>query len=450
MKINVLIIVLLASLAIPSSIKNYLVSPGIDFYQFWGVSKAQELSNDKLKSPYDEHAKYAEVLTAYVDQLPNVRLKKANEHRHNGFDLTGTPLFYAIFALLPMNYTFAFGVYQILQIVLFIASVVMLGSMYNEDKSGLLSLALLLVLIYEPLLSDLRVGNFNSIQLFTLVLLIIFAERMARSAHNPLIPSAVFMCSLVFITLLKPNLSLVTLLLSVHLWALHGTRVFSIASAVSAVFCAFLVVVTSLKFNSWMVWLDWYNYLIGTDSAKLFYPVSQGNYATVLLVSSLFDKSNFVITVIIACALLFSAAIALIMSRSDKSNMKGIWQSTLRSLHNPHLIVALGVTATLILSPLAWFHYYLLSLIPAIWLLSARHHWRHCSKAGGLSVLLTSNVPSSLVVFLFGYVSIVPYGVASGLVPLWFGVLATLVYGQRDIEMKKSETSESDAHECIP
>ena len=439
MKINILIIVLLASLAIPSSIRNFMVSPGMDFYQFWGVSKAQELSNYKLKSPYDEHAKYAEVLTAHVDRSSDVRLKKANGYFSNDLDLSGTPLFYLIFALLPVNYTSAFGIYQTLQIALFIASVVMLGSIYNEHRSGLLSLALLLVLIYEPLLSDLRVGNFNSIQLFALVLLIMFAERMARSALNPLIPSVIFMCSLVFITLLKPNLTLVMLLLSVHLWVLHGTRIFSIAAAVSVVFCAFLVVVTCLKFNSWMVWLDWYNYIIGTNSTKLFYPVSQGNYATVLLVSSIFDTSNFVITVIIACALLFSLAIALIMSLSeDKSNMKGMWQSTVRLLHNPHLVVALGVTATLILSPLVWFHYYLLSLIPAIWLLSAKHHWRYNSKAGGLSILLTSNVAISLVVFLFGYPSVAPYGIASGLAPLWIGVLTAFFYGPSDINRANS------------
>lgn len=276
-------IVLLASLVIPSSISNFSVSPGMDFYQFWGVSKALKLSDHNLKSPYDENEKYAGILTAYADRSSDARLKQANGYHRQAMDLTGTPLFYAIFALLPANYTFAFGIYQTLQIVLFIASVVLLGSIYNKLKGGLLSLALLLVLIYEPLLSDLRVGNFNSIQLFALVLLIMFAGRMARSAHNPLIPSVIFMCSLVFITLLKPNLSLVTLLLAVHLWALRGTRIFSIASAVSGAFCAFIIVLTCLRFNSWLVWLDWYNFLKGVNGTKLFYPISQGNYATVLL-----------------------------------------------------------------------------------------------------------------------------------------------------------------------
>ncbi|MBI5328751.1 MAG: hypothetical protein HZB80_10775 [Deltaproteobacteria bacterium] len=184
-----------------------------------------------------------------------------------------------------------------------------------------------------------------------------------------------------------------------------------------------------------MVWLDWYNYLKGVDGTKLFFPISQGNYAPILLLSRIFNKSYFVITVIIVCVLSFSVAIALIMSLSkDKLNAKGICQSIIRLLHNPHLVVSLGITATLILSPLVWFHYYLLSLVPAIWLLSGRHYWRHSSKAGGLSILLTSNVPISLVVFLFGYVSIVPYGVASGLFFLWLGVLATFVYEQGDID----------------
>jgi hypothetical protein len=347
-------------------------------------------------------------------------------------DLAGTPLFYAIFALMPLNYSFAFGIYQTLQIVFFIASIVMLGSMYDKHKYKLLSFALLLVLIYEPVLSDLRVGNFNSIQLFALVLLIIFAKRMARPVCNPLIPGAIFMCSLVFVTLLKPNLSLVTLLLSFHLWALHGTRVFSKASAVSAAFCAFLVALTCLQFNSWRVWLDWYYYLKGVDGTKLYnYLISHGNYATVLLVSKIFDKSNFFITVIIASALLFSVAVVLITSLSkDKTNMRGLWQATVRSLRNPHLVVATGITTTLILSPLVWYHYYLLSLIPAIWLLCARHHWRHADKAGGLSILLTSNVAIGFFVFLFGHASVIPYGIAAGLAPLWIGVLATLVYAE--------------------
>ncbi|MBI5328306.1 MAG: DUF2029 domain-containing protein, partial [Deltaproteobacteria bacterium] len=209
MKINILIIVLLASFAIPLSIRNFMVSPGIDFYQFWGVSKALKLSGHNLKSPYNENEKYAEILSSHVYRSSDIRLKQANLYYRQAMDLTGTPLFYAIFALLPMNYTFAFGIYQTLQIVLSIVSVVMLWSIYKERKSELLSLALLLVIIYEPLLSDLRVGNFNSFQLFALVLLIMFTERIARRGNKPLIPSVIFMCVLGIITLIKPNLSLV-------------------------------------------------------------------------------------------------------------------------------------------------------------------------------------------------------------------------------------------------
>lgn len=411
-----------------------MASPGIDFYQFWGVSKAQKFSEHDLKSPYKEHEKYAEILSAYTDRSSDVRLKEANGYHRQAMDLTGTPLFYAVFALLPVNYTFAFGIYQALQIVLFIASVVLLASIYNEHKSGFLLLALLLVLIYEPLLSDLRVGNFNSIQLFALVLLIMFAKRVASSNNNPLIPSVVFMCTLVFITLMKPNLSLVTLLLAVHLWALHGTRIFFRALVVSVAFFALLIALTSLQFNSWMVWMDWLNYINGVDGTKLSYPISQGNYATVLLLSGLFDKSSFVIRILVGCALLFSVVSAVIMSLSeDKSNMEGIWQSAIESLRNPHLVVAAGITATLILSPLVWYHYYLLSLVPAFWMFSARPCWRHADKAGGLSILLTSNVICGFFVFLFGYANVVPYVVASGLIPLWTGVLATLADKNKEV-----------------
>ena len=148
--------------------------PGIDFCQSWGVSKAKQWSGGQLRSPYVDTTKYAEVLNAHADGSRDLRFRRANQINkklyQNKLALLGTPLYYLIFSFLPQYYSLAFGIFQVLQVILFITSVVMLNSGRHEYWLGLLSLALLLVVVYEPLLSDLRVGNINSFQLFLVFL----------------------------------------------------------------------------------------------------------------------------------------------------------------------------------------------------------------------------------------------------------------------------------------
>ena len=104
------------------------------------------------------------------------------------------------------------------------------------------------------------------------------------------------MCGLAFITLVKPNLVPVTLMLAMHVHARHGTRTFLISIRSFVVSCGLLFLFSSHFFSSWTIWLDWYNFLIGSDNTKLFYPVSQGNYAPVLLLAEHLNISKSMAT----------------------------------------------------------------------------------------------------------------------------------------------------------
>jgi hypothetical protein len=415
-----------------ASTQNFKDAAGIDFYQFWGVIKAQKWSDHKLKSPYVETTHYAEVLNSYADGSNDLRLKAANQinnqlYQHN-LDLTGTPFCYLIFALLPEDYSLAFVIFQIMQIFLFISSIVIMNPVRHVNRLGLVSLAFLLVLIYEPLLSDLRVGNMSSFQLFALVLITVFAYRVLAdsSARNSLGPSVVFMCSLVFLTLLKPNLVFVTLLLAAHLWALHGTKVFARAAAAAAIFGAILTALPCIHFGSWMLWQDWYRYM-NIGGGKLLYPISLGNYATVVLASQALGIRVLSAIVVVAAMLFILGLGALMMAISpDELGLKGMWRAVVRSLRDPHLSAAVGVTATLALAPLVWLHYYVISLLPALWLLTAPHHRSHVNVLGGLSIVLTSGVASALLNNLFGWAALSLLIIAIGWVPLWAGVLAAI------------------------
>lgn len=428
MKTTILVAVLLAFSALTVSIGNFGESAGVDFYQYWGVAKAQKWGGGKLKSPYIEQAQYAAVLNAYADGSSDSRLKKANRFRRE-LELAQTPLCYAIFTFLPANYSLAFGIFQAAQIILLLAATVMLGLAFPGNRTGLLPLALLLLIFHQPLLSDLRVGNLNSIQFFALVLLTFLAHRALAgpSGRNPLAYGIIFMGALVFLTLLKPNLALVTLLLAATFWTRQGTAVFGRAALAAACLTVILMALPCLQFHSWQVWLDWYRYARGLDAGKLLSFIPQGNYASVILVAKSLGIGVSGVTALLATALLASGLGALRLAvPPGRRGLPELGRAALRSLRDPYLSAAIGVTATLALAPLVWLHYYVLSLFPALWLLWGRQHWGHAGVAAGFSILLTSGAVSNLLVALFGWGTWLPYGYALGWMPLWAGLLAAI------------------------
>jgi hypothetical protein len=432
MKTTILVSVLLAFSALAVSIGNFRESAGVDFYQYWGVAKAQKWRGGKLKSPYVEPAQYAAVLNAHADGSSDSRLKKANQSRRE-LELAQTPLCYTIFAFLPANYSLAFGIFQATQIILLLAATIMLGLSFSGNRTGLLPLALLLLIFYQPLLSDLRVGNLNSIQLFALVLLTFFADRVLAgpSGRNPLGYGIIFMGALVFLTLLKPNLALVTLLLAATLWIRQGTAVFGRAALAAACLAVILMALSCLQFHSWQVWLDWYRYARGLDAGKLLSFIPQGNYALVILVAKSLGLGVSGVTAFLAAALVGSGVGALRLTvPPGRRGFPELGRTAVRSLQDPYLSAAMGVTATLALAPLVWFHYYVLSLFPALWLLWGRQHWGLAAVAAGFSILLTSGAVSNLLVALFGYGSWLPYSYALGWVPLWAGLLAAIAFNR--------------------
>ena len=168
--ILLLLTILLACYAIIILVKNFKGYPGIDFYNLWGVSKVHKWSDQVLKNPYVDVEKYEASLHAHAKNSSDLRLKKADQYKQDNkkyLRLTQTPLFYFIFALLPEDYSLAFGIYQALQVILFVTSVIiMLNSIRDEKWLAVLPLAFFLAIFYGPLRSDLRVGNFNCFLLF--------------------------------------------------------------------------------------------------------------------------------------------------------------------------------------------------------------------------------------------------------------------------------------------
>lgn len=426
---TILLIVITAALAVQQW-QECSRTPGIDFYHYWGVSKARQFSSDELPSPYLEQDRYATVLNTYAQGSTDARLKLVNQYRRSRFYVTGTPLFYSVFAALPTDYSLALGLFQTSQVLLFIASIAILGLSHFQHRWEVLVLAFLLIVAYGPLETDLLVGNFNSLQLFAVVVLTVFADYSLKRCptDRALSRCVIFMCVLVFVTLLKPNVALVTLLLAVHIWVTHRTRVFVRALIAGGAFGAIVMALTCMQFGSWTIWLDWYRYLTSAGGEKLTYPVSKGNYATVLLVAEALNVSVRVAILMVGVVLVASlSAVLMFLGAAGRPFRQNVARACVCLFGDPQLCAAVGITVTLALSPLVWNHYYVLSLLPALWLLAPQHRGWLAGTAGGLSIILTSGIVIAILVRQWeAWRELWPYSCAIGWLPLWIGTLGIL------------------------
>ena len=405
LKINLLIVLLLTYLTVFINVGRFEVSSGIDFYQYWGVGKAQEWSPATLKSPSAEQEKYAAVLNAYALRTADLHLVKANEIRRK-LQLNQTPLCYSIFTFIPSNFSLAFGMFQIIQGILFLSAISILSAVYFGDWLRLLPFGLFLTFLYGPVVADSEVGNLNFLYLFGFALLLLLSDRILvkHPPRRPLGASMLFMSILVFLALLKPSWALVILLLAIYLRVAQGTSVFASAAAVGLFSGAIFIVLPCIQFHSWKVWQDWYHYLKTWDGAILLARIPQGNYSPALLFSRVIGSSYLTGIIFLGFLLTLSLFIALMMAKGkEESFCKGMARAAIHSFADPHLVIAAGVTMTLLLSYFGWYHYYTLSLLPAVWLISPRHPWRWARTAGIVSLILTANIITGTMRLCFGF-----------------------------------------------
>jgi hypothetical protein len=425
MKTSILFLLLLVCMVVTRSIDRFSFSSGIDFYHYWGICNAQQWSSVPLGNPYADQARYAAVLNAHADRSQDGRLKAANEARRT-LDPTGTPLLYAAFSFLPSNYSLAYAVFQAIQILMFVLAVVMLGWLYRCDRLWVWLIALLLAGMYEPLASDFRVGNVNSIQLFALAALLVLVERISAngSAGIQFLRCAVLVFAMAALSLMKPNLAPVTVLLSACLWGRYGTRTFAIAAVTAGAFCLALAAVPCLSFHSWTIWQDWYHMVFGCGQDKLIQRAAGGNYAAAVVVSEALEIPYLAAGIGLAVAMTVPVIAAL--SRADtgvQSRLQSLWNAAVCAIQNPHLMAAAAIVTSLALAPLVWVHYYTLSLLPAFWFLWSQHRWSRASAMGALSLLLTT---FPMIFARLGYGDIMRYTYPISLIPLWIGVVAEI------------------------
>lgn len=394
----------------------YKSSIAIDFYQYWGVGMAQKLSGNALSSPYVNLEQYGSYLDSYARSSIDERLRLSNIKNHmlysQGLDVNATPLLYALFALFPSKFSLSYGIFLALMLVVLLPASYLFCH-YPRPSAVPVLLGILSVFCHEPLRADAQVGNLNTLQFFSMAVLTYYiAVSTDDQTERPLRDAAV-LSGIIALILLKPNFLIIGLALSASLFVKRGVRAFSKAAAPAASVGILLFLVPCIYFNSWGVWKDWSGYLSLGSGKIAKYAVQEGNFATSVIVSNLCGLSVNSTTILTGAVLMISLLLCLGTER--------IVRKVDMILHNPYLAVVMAVSVTLALSPLVWFHYYVISLLPAIWM-TMQPVSTPSRYLGGLSLFLSSG----LVVRVFDVNEYLPLAFASSWIPLWIGALALI------------------------
>jgi hypothetical protein len=434
------IVVLLVYLVVVQSVSLFGQMTPYDFYQYWGVPAARRLSTEELGTPYREGGRYGAVLLDAAGRSRQPKFERVSRVSPR-LMTTGTPFAYTLFALLPANYTQATSLYFTLQILFFLVAVGTLGVVYRYPLLPLLCLAFLLVLGSGSLNADLRLGNLGCFQLVSLAVLLAVADRLRYGSPSVAL-GGLLLSGLTLVAAVKPNAALVFIPLALHLWVAYGTRFLAAAALPAALVGGAAVVLSCLYFGSWTVWPEWYKVVFGPNPGAVGRPFDYtwGNYSTPRLLGFWLDLRLWTSAGLLAAGLAVSTAVVVARSvLADASARAAPLRGALaRLLNDPHVAMAIGVTLTIALPPLVWYHYYVIALIPSLWLLSEWSPLLSMRLCGLVALVLSAGLPSSLFLML-GWNAAGHAAAALSWVALWCGLLLRLSKRQGPVAQSEVE-----------
>jgi hypothetical protein len=160
--------------------------------------------------------------------------------------------------------------------------------------------------------------------------------------------------------------------------------------------------------------------------------VADGNFSTAVLLSSWLGLDVYAVSLLLlgllATSLIVAAGWSSITSAPAASSRGQATVAALRRVfEDARTVLGIGIVLTMAASPLYWLHYYVLLLIPALWLLSAPTRFRFVPALAAGAVLMSSGI----LEFLFRLLQrpeAIPASIALSWLPLWGALLLHLAF----------------------
>lgn len=376
---------LLASLG--TTLTTLRASSAVDFYHFWLVGQAVHAG--EVTDVYTPDARRDLGERAYQRAMapeasPALR-RAATKFRR--LETTATPFLYAsFFPFVGPDYDRDRVVFNVVGLLLFLGALGGVAWRLGYGPTAIVAAMGFALAAFEPLGSDLRVGNVNRVQFAVLAVWAALLWELGAQPRGRALLAGVWMGLAVS---WKPNLAFAVVAV-VGDWGLRdrGTAFrFHLAGLVAGGLSAWAV--SSAFFGTPRIWLGWAEAALAL-SRDFPIPVEEGNFAPLRVLRQLFG-----VDLGAAWTLACLVALGLVLRRAAAGG---------RGRGGPPpgprvvLLIGLGCGVSLLAAPLAWLHYYVLALFLALWVLRPSPPGRSRSIAhrcvGVLAVVCVSMGPA--------------------------------------------------------
>jgi hypothetical protein len=311
---------------------------GLDFYQFWiGGQTAHRAGGGNFYSIESRNVLGAEFLLRAQTTEGSDRMLAVATARPQ-LELFSTPLLYATFGVFSGHYDHDLLAYKIICLLATIAAILLLGAALGYSPARALLVLAYVLLLFEPLRSDIRVANVNQLQLFLIALYLWLGADTRRSWR---VVAAGFV--LVLAILFKPNVALLLpLLVAQRLFAGEKARLARELAGAALGTVAGLVI-GSMFFRSALAWVDWLG--AARTLSQTLLNARLGNVAAALPLARSFG--------IVAPYLLLAILLGVVLFAMHRHAKQGETTS---------LVAGLALLLYLLSAPLVWLHYLLLAI----------------------------------------------------------------------------------------
>jgi hypothetical protein len=349
-----LVLLLLGLVALRGWVELAREHAGVDFYQYWAVGAVSRLTGGMVRNPYRQPRAFAVVLEENARRSEDPRLEAAASFRRRP-DLIQTPLLFAAFASCGPDYGRSLHRFRLAQAAAWVLGWVAVGALLPWSGRWVAAAALAFTLGYEPLRSDIRVGNLNTLEFGVLAACLVLEARLSDATRRRRVIGSLLLYLLGALVLFKPNHGLVALAVAAAAARRLGIRSAAAGLAVAAPALLATAAIPAVAFGTGAIWSDWWAVATRPGFLGLF-PMEAGNFSLAVLVAHWTGGEVLAASAGIGAALVSClAAVALVARRRSRSWMPGL-----------DALLPLAVAATLAAAPVAWLHYWLLVPLPAL------------------------------------------------------------------------------------
>lgn len=346
-KLTIVLLALLVAVALVASWRFGESVSGFDYYQFWVVGEAVE--HDSVSNIYSDHER-ARIGALFRDRAirdgSSDRLMAVANAR-SVLETYSTPFLYlALHLLASGDYETDLRRWHALSLFAFVAGVMGMCHLFGYTGSIGLALLLALLLWFEPLQSEIRVVNVNSVQLGLLA----FILALLRKGDDPRWRTAAGI-ALGVATMFKPNLILISALLLPGLALLGRRREALLLGGGLVVGAGLAIVSSSFFFGGLQCWSDWIR-AVGLIPPEII-SFELGNIAPLFAFG---DDVAAGVSPLVAGIMIAVTLWAL------SSSQKGVGEEAMQLFLVESCLVAMGCVTYLLSSTLVWEHYFILAI----------------------------------------------------------------------------------------